>query len=172
MKRISPAFAAPLALLGKLLLGAMLVFHGWLLAKRLASGELFDSGAAWRWLGAAGLLFFWALQRRLAKSLSPRARRRSGLAFWSLVLVLHAGAPMDGALFKTAGHTAAALPLAEIGSFALPLLAAFLLLETARRLAGAGLPSLLPAAARSPRRRFDLSAGYLPQVSCRPPPVR
>jgi hypothetical protein len=171
MKRISPAFAAPLALLGKLLLGAMLVFHGWLLAKRLASGELFDSGAAWRWLGAAGLLFFWALQRRLAKSLSPRARRRSGLAFWSLVLVLHAGAPMDGAI-SGAGQALAAVPLAELGSFALPLLAAFLLLEAARRLDAGRRLSPLSSAARHPRKRLDLRAGFLPQVSCRPPPAR
>lgn len=167
MKRISPAIAAPLALLGKLLLGAMLVFHAWLLARRLGSGELFDSGAAWRWLGAAGLLFFWALQRRLAQSLSPRARRRSSLAFWSLVLVLHSGAPI-----QSAGHTLAAMPLAEIGSFALPLLAAFLLLESSRRLAGGGLLSPLRAAARHPRKRLDLRAGFLPQVSCRPPPAR
>lgn len=167
MKRISPGIAAPLALLGKLLLGAMLVFHAWLLAKRLGSGELFDSGVAWRWLGAAGLLFFWVLQRRLAKSLSPRARRRSSLAFWSLVLVLHGGAPMDGA-----GQALAAVPLAEIGSFALPLLAAFLLLETARQLDSGGLLSPLRAAARHPRKRLDLRAGFLPQVSCRPPPAR
>jgi hypothetical protein len=167
MKWISPGIAAPLALLGRLLLGAMLLFHGWLLARRLGSGELFDSGVAWRWLGAAGLLFFWVLQRRLAKSLSPRARRRSGLAFWSLVLVLHAGAPLDGT-----GHALAAVPLTEIGSFALPLLAAFLLLETSRRLDAGCLLSPPCPAGRQPRNRLDLRAGFLPQVSCRPPPAR
>lgn len=167
MKRLSPGIAAPLALLGKLALGVMLLFHGWLLARRLGSGELFDSAVAWRWLGALGLLFFWVLQRRLAKTLSPRGRRRSDLAFWSLVLVLHGGAPIDHA-----GATLGAMPLAELGSFALPLLFVFLLLETARRLAARGLPSPLRAAPRRRRPRPGLRAGFLPQVSCRPPPAR
>ncbi len=152
--------------LGQLLVGALLLFHAWLLAKRLASGELFDSGIAWRWLGAAALLLFWGVQRRLARELSPRVRRRSHLAFWSLVLVLHVGVP------AAPGEPALkALPLSDLGQLALPLFAAFLLLS-----GGALVASRQPALISCPARRAPdgsaLRTGFLPQLSCRPPPRR
>lgn len=154
--------------LGQLLLGALLVFHAWLLFRRLDSGALFDSTVVWRWLGALLLLVFWGLERRLATRLTPHARRRSDLAFWSLVLLLHTG----GAPITPAGVMLQAIPLAEIGSLALPVLAAVLLLETL----AAALPSTGQASLRRGRLalhslRHALSSGFLPQVSCRPPPA-
>ena len=155
--------------LGQLALGALLVFHGWLLLRRLASGDLFDSAVVWRWLGALLLLLFWGLERKLAKRLSPHARRRSDLAFWSLVLLLHTG----GAPITPAGVMLQAIPLAEIGSLALPLFAAVLLIETF----GAALRASGQATLRRSRLilhplRHALSSGFLPLVSCRPPPAR
>jgi len=156
-----------LALLGKLLVGALLAFHGWLLARRLLAGDLFDDGVLWRWLGAAALLLFWLLQRHFARDLSLRQRRRSSLAFWSLVLVLHLGVPASPA----AGPAIAALPLTELGGLAVPLLAAVLLLHAGSLLAGRRSP-LAFAVARRDRIRPGLRSGFLPQVSCRPPPSR
>lgn len=162
------SFFAPtrLAPLGWLLLGALLLFHVWLLARRVAEGELLEAGVLWRWLGAFALLLFWGLQRRLAHRLSPRARRSSGLAFWTLVLLLHGGglpmAPVPGM---------AALPLAEVGTLALPLLAVFLLLERAGAAAADPLPAWRGARVRRERGRLALAAGFLPQLSCRPPPA-
>jgi hypothetical protein len=157
---------ARVAPLGRLLLGVMLLFHGWLLARRLESGDLLDAAVLWRWLGALGLLLFWAFQRRLASRLSPRARRSSNLAFWSLVLVLHSGLPA-----APPGQAPAGIPLAEIGTLALPLLAALFLLDTAARLAAIARPAWRGAFASRDRGRRERRAGYLPQVSCRPPPV-
>lgn len=157
-----------LAPVGKILLGALLLFHGWLLLRRLSSGELFDSEIVWRWLGALALLLFWGLERRLAARLSPRARRRSDLAFWSLVLILHSG----GVPMTPAGQLLAAMPLAEIGALALPLLVAALVAETVGALLASPLPRSLRAGFSSlDRARLHLATGFLPQVSCRPPPA-
>lgn len=153
------------AQLGRLLLGVLLLFHAWLLARRLDSGQLFDSAVGWRWLGAFGLLLFWRLQRHLARPLSSRARRRSNLAFWVLALVLHSGVPAADPAFS-------AIPLTELGNLGLPLLAAFLLLETLGALVAARTPALRRTVHGCDRPWRDLQAGFLPQLSCRPPPSR
>jgi hypothetical protein len=169
MQRLWKSLAAEsrLAQLGKLLVAALLLFHGWLLARRLFAGELFDYEVLWRWLGAAALLVFWRLQRHAARGLSARQQRRSSLAFWSLVLVLHIGVPASPA----AGPAIAALPLTELGNLAVPLLAAVLLLHAGSLLAGRRSP-LRFSAVRRDRARLGLRSGFLPQVSCRPPPAR
>lgn len=166
MKRLWKGFATAslLAQLGQLTFGALLLFHAWLLARRLSDGA-FDSSVLWRWLGACGLLLFWRLQRHLAGQLSVRARKRSNLAFWVLVLVLHSGVP-------AAGPAISAIPLTELSHLALPLLAALLLIETLGALIASRKLSLRFARSPSEMRRRALQAGFLPQLSCRPPPTR
>lgn len=167
MKRLWKGFAtAPLlAQLGQLAFGALLLFHVWLLARRVSAGALFDATVLWRWLGACGLLLFWRLQRHLADQLSVRARKRSNLAFWVLVLVLHSGVP-------AAGPAISAIPLTELSHLALPLLAALLLIETLGALIASRKLSRRFARSRFDMRRRALQAGFLPQLSCRPPPTR
>lgn len=159
------AACARLAPLGWALLGVLLVFHAWLLMRRVAAGELLETGVLWRWLGAFALLVFWGLQRRLADRLSPRARRSSGLAFWTLVLLLHGGLPAAPA------PGLAPLPMAEAGTFALPLFAVFLLLYRAAALATESGPTRPLFRLRRRRERLALATGFLPQISCRPPPA-
>lgn len=166
MSRLRSIFApARLAPLGWLLLGALLLFHAWLLARRVADGELLEAGVLWRWLGAFALLLFWGLQRRLAHRLSPRARRSSSLAFWTLVLLLHGGVPVAPA------PGMATLPLAEVGTLALPLLAVFLLLDRIGAFAADRAPAWRGIRLRREGGRLALAAGFLPQLSCRPPPA-
>ena len=148
-----------------LVLGAvslLVAFHVWLLALRLAEGQLGEPTVALRWLAALILVATLASLRRAGV---PLVWGRKAFVFWILVLLLHwtatpaaaRGAPVEELLLKLPGTVLT--------------LAAFALLGV---VAGRTLRPRRPMG-RGERvgvRRLGLVVhGFLPALAARPPPA-
>ena len=142
----------------------LLLFHAWLLLRRLSDGAFLERTVVFKWLWALALCGLWLGLRRLAVE---RRASRARLAFWILVILLHVG----GTPLTPAGEWLQVLPLAEVGALGLPLCLAAWALELAgtqsrrfcnRRRVSASIREL-PQPVRD---RFRL----FPNVFCRPPP--
>jgi hypothetical protein len=90
------------------------VFHAGLLWVRIDRASFDDPAILLRWLGAAGLVggaYLW--KRRTRSSLTSG---RGALVFWTLVALLHAGAPLPAV--EAHGIEGAALALVLVALFA------------------------------------------------------
>jgi hypothetical protein len=74
--------------------GTLVLFHGWLLASQIVTGELSDSGLMLRWMVAAGLVAALATLRRRGGSI---VLGRKAVAIWLLAGLLH-GPALAGAV--------------------------------------------------------------------------
>jgi MYXO-CTERM domain-containing protein len=139
------------------LAGALLaLLHIGLLIERLRHEAPTDPTVLLRWAGALALLGGAALwRRRTGRSLWSG---REALVFWTLVALLHAGAPLEP--MEATASTTAVLAFLCLVSLALP---------------GGLLPSRLASARRLPQppRRSATGIGRSggPRSAPRPPPV-
>jgi hypothetical protein len=154
-----------LSVLARTVAGGLVAFHLWLLLQRLADATIGHPEVLLRWVGAAilgaGAL---AMRRRGLPLLSGR----SGLVFWLLVLLLHAGASPLSAYDLETPEILIVLPLgmAAAGAFSFAGRRA----SPRPRPASSAAPrrGWLDRVARSPRLRLgDLAGRFAP----RPPPL-
>jgi hypothetical protein len=139
----------------------LVAFHAWLLALRLAEGQLAEPTVALRWLAALILIASLAALRRAGV---PLVWGRKAFAFWVLVLLLHW----------------TATPAAERG---VPVAELLLKLPTVVTLVTLTLLGLASGRATRPGRRDvrgesvavlrlgPVSNGFLPALAARPPPA-
>lgn len=142
--------------------GAVALFHGWLLLQRLVDSTIGEPAILLRWLGAVGLLAGALAVRRRGLSVTSG---RSALVFWLLVLLLHVGASP----VPLSDSEAPLLLLTLPWGLATGLVCAAAAYATGRRVVGRPrrLRRLLPDAP-PPR----CSAGAAPhRFSPRPPPL-
>jgi len=148
--------------------GALVVFHGWLLAVQAAEGRLEDPWLTFRWIAAGGLLAALAAIRRSGHSLLSR----QGIAVWALAAVLHG--PAVATDFRSSinllalPETAATSVLQQLVSISVLGITLWMLAGLlARRDRHARLYAG-PVAADSRGGIFD--DGFSPQYFSRPPP--
>ena len=150
----------------------LVAYHLVLLGQRLADLSLFQPAVALRWLITVALLF--ALRRMHASGV-PMVCGRRALAFWLLVLLLHASFLGPLSEEATAGgdwSTSAGLALVLPAMAPLVLLSAIVLTcwLAARFTATSSRPlrflAFLTASLEHPSR-----GGWLPSLSSRPPPA-
>lgn len=147
----------------------LVAFHGWVFARRLVDGTLFQADVLLRWAASALVVAAFVALSRAGGSL---LRGRRAVALWLLVALLHAGV---AAPVTPVGEALSDLPLGALGVVALP--AAFSL----DLLAAVALLALVAVALASPSvrttrgalrpARVRVLAGLYPPVFRRPPPV-
>jgi hypothetical protein len=72
--------------------GTLVLFHGWLLASQIRTGELSEPGVVLRWMVAAGLVIALAMLRRDGSMFLSR----KAIAIWLLAALLHGPAVTAG----------------------------------------------------------------------------
>lgn len=147
--------------------GTLVLFHGWLLASQIATGEASDPGLMLRWMVAAGLVAALATLRRRGGSI---VRGRKAISIWLLAGLLHGpavagavaheGSPALPEAVTALVQIAAASLAVGLGLVLLVALFAGRLAFVFDRLAGAG---------RSHARAFH--AARVPRFAPRPPPA-
>jgi len=151
--------------------GALAVFHGWLLWRRLTERAFGEPAVMLRWLAGLALLKALLAGRRLGVSLT---RGRKAVTFWLLVLVLHSSAGLVGAR-SSASPDAAGEPglvfvlpaTVSVAGIALGLVAPLWFRKSARSIDGLAPTGFLPAATAGPAPL----PGQLFVLTARPPPV-
>lgn len=136
-------------------------FHLDLLVRRFADGSLFEPAVAAQWVGA---LILGGVAYRFVRARTPLASGRRALAFWLLVLVLHA---LPGAPAALDGGLAAGSPSATLGHAVLAMLALAVLALTAT----SSPCGLTPRHLRVARARIRARRGFAGTGSARGPPV-
>ena len=166
--RARTMLAAASGVMALLVLGG---FHAILLWQRLLDFSLFRPVPAIRWLATAALMIgLYRLHRRGISFI----RGRHALVFWLLVLLLHAGfwGPLADPSTSCEGWTGTGLLLGlPAFTVVLGLLTPIFRRLIARALQGLGLRDLPYVAPTLERQSHAVRAGFLPSLSCRPPPV-
>jgi hypothetical protein len=160
------------------------LFHGWLFWNRMVDGRFLEPAVAFRWIAGALILAGFLALRRLGASSKPGSggiaesancgsTGRKSLVLWLFVVLLHCqaigaspGAGFDPALVP---GTVAALS-ANLAFFSTATALGFALLARPRRGGAARLLAFRGVAVRAPAPAAP-AAGFLPQVSSRPPPA-
>lgn len=175
MSRPSPAHSRGRKLLVSLsatLLTALLIaFHAVLLWQRVLDLSLFKPVPAIRWLATAALLI--GLYRLRRRGVSP-LRGRTAIVLWLLVLLLHVSfwGPLPAATSTFEDWAGAGLLLA-LPAITIVLGLIFpsiwkLLARAHESVESRGLPDV--AFVRDSQ-SYAIRAGFLPLLSCRPPPA-
>jgi hypothetical protein len=118
---------------------ALVLFHGWLVARRLSDPATLPPSVLFRWLGAFAVVAALLWLRRLGL---PLFHGRKALAVWTVALLLHVNAgaaPLAGD--ATSGSAPETLVLVLPGALSVATASALLLLATVRK-------HPLPASAR------------------------
>lgn len=166
--RVGAVGRAAVLALSALTTGGLVLLHLGLLWSRLEDLSLWRPEVALRWLGALLLVGAGALHHRRGHSL---LRGRGALAFWILVLLLHAGStPATGRPLPLSEHP----PEAHRPLWALPLAFAAIAASLAAALGRAPLLSRPAASARLRDRIAAAAAALAPRAleAPRPPPSR
>ena len=140
----------------------LVAFHAWLLALRLAEGQLGEPTVALRWLAAPILIAALATLRRAGV---PLVWGRKAFAFWVLVLLLHwtatpaaeRGVPVAELLLKLPGT------FVTLAAFALLGVAAGRTVRPRRQTGRGERVGVL--------RLGPVVNGFLPALAARPPPA-
>lgn len=154
-----------------LLISLLTLFHAVLLWQRVLDLSLFKPVPAIRWLATVALLV--GVYRLHRRGVSP-VRGRGAVVLWLLVLLLHVSfwGPLADPSSTGEGLTGTSLLLAlpaftVVLGFIVPAIRRVL----ARALLGGG-PCDLPCVAYARESQsYAVHAGFLPILSCRPPPV-
>ncbi len=112
------------------LVAALVLFHGWLVVRRLSEPATLPPGVLLRWLGAFAVVAALLWLRRLGL---PLLHGRKALAVWTVALLLHGNAgasPLDGD--ATGGSVPETLVLVLPGVLSVATASALLLLASVR----------------------------------------
>ncbi|MGE0453286.1 MAG: hypothetical protein AB7O37_01100 [Vicinamibacteria bacterium] len=142
---------------------ALVAFHGWLLALRLAEGALGDPAVALRWLAGFGLTAALLGLRRAGVSLF---RGRKAFVFWLLVLLLHWSATAAGDRGAQFDDLILGVPASVVSLVFVATLLAGVPSGTPRKVPRWRI-SRIPLALRS----AALGAGFVFALAARPPPL-
>jgi len=146
----------------------LILFHGWLLAGQVWTGELADFALVGRWLVAGGLVWgLWHLRRQGA----PLFFGRKAVALWLLAALLHG--PALAERFSAPGTPAVPEVVATVAQLAAGAAAAVGLVLFAAVLASARRRVALSRASIRSDHAFEgaLSPGAYVRFAPRPPPV-
>ncbi len=147
--------------------GALAVFHGWLFAWQAAAGRLADPWVIFRWAAAIALIAALVAVHRRGHLLWGR----KGVSIWLLAAMLHGPAIADNESFEPFAlpEAAAASVLQLVSSAGLALGLWVLAALLARRRSSPPTLRSLDAPVGVAR---SVTAGFTPQFSPRPPPLR